>query len=56
MHEFCEWHTKHGGDLCYGPDFMQLFIKAAGFVDHYFLTGTLPAVFNPGVPDCKQCP
>lgn len=56
MHEFCEWYTKHGGDLCYGPDFTQLFIKAAGFVDQYFSTGTLPAVFNPGIPDCVQCP
>jgi hypothetical protein len=56
MHEFCEWHTKQGGDLCYGPDFTQLFIKAARFVDQYLSEGILPAVFNPGVPDCVQCP
>jgi hypothetical protein len=57
MHEFCEWYTKHGGDLCYGPDFTDLFQKAAGFVDQYFSTGTLPAVFNPKYPDdCVQCP
>ena len=32
MHEFAEWHTKHGGDLCYGLDFTKLFEKAAGYV------------------------
>jgi hypothetical protein len=35
-----------------GPDFTQLFIKAAQFADQYFASGVLPAGFNPGVADC----
>ena len=34
-----EWHTKHGGELCYGPDFTKLFQNAAGYVDQ-ILAGT----------------
>jgi hypothetical protein len=57
MHEFGEWHSKHGGDLCFGPDFTTLFQKAAGFVYQYFQNGVpLPTGFNPQVIDCKQTP
>jgi hypothetical protein len=57
MHEFGEWYSKHGGDLCFGPDFTTLFQKAAGFVYQYFQNGLpLPAGYNPQVIDCKQTP
>jgi len=59
MHEFGEWHTKHGGDLCYGPDFTQLFVKAAEFVNQYLSTKTLPfpaSPWMPGVQDCMPTP
>jgi putative tryptophan/tyrosine transport system substrate-binding protein len=39
MHEFAEWHTKHGGDLCYGLDFTKLFQRAAGYVDQILARG-----------------
>lgn len=58
MHEFKEWNTQHGGDLCYGPDFTNLFQKAGGFVEQ-ILNGTLAAnipVFNPQLSDCVQTP
>jgi hypothetical protein len=56
MHEFGEWHTKHGGDQCYGPDFTQLFLKAVDFVNQYLSTKTLPAPWAPGVQDCMPLP
>jgi hypothetical protein len=57
MHEFGEWNKKHGGDLCYGPDFTTLFQKAAGFVHQYFQNGfPLPTGFNPQVTDCVATP
>lgn len=59
MHEFAEWHDEHGGDLCYGPDFIKLFQRAAGYVDQ-ILNGADPAnlpVFAPQDPvDCVQTP
>ncbi len=58
MHEFAEWNTKHGGDLCYGPDFQQLFIKAAGYVDQ--ILDDVPIANLPVVPvthaDCHRTP
>lgn len=33
MHEFSEWKTAHGGDDWYGPDFTDLFSRAADAVD-----------------------
>jgi putative ABC transport system substrate-binding protein len=59
MHEFAEWHTKHGGDLCYGPDFTKLFQKAAGYVDKILGQGVrvrrLP-VIAAQTKDCVQTP
>jgi putative ABC transport system substrate-binding protein len=33
MHEFSEWETAHNGDDWYGPDFTDLFSRAADAVD-----------------------
>jgi putative ABC transport system substrate-binding protein len=59
MHEFAEWHSDHGGDLCYGPDFTTLFQNAAGYVNQ-ILAGTKKAADLPVVPvtldDCLQTP
>ena len=48
----------HGGDLCYGPDFQQLFIKAAGYVDQ--ILDDVPIANLPVVPvthaDCHRTP
>jgi hypothetical protein len=33
MHEFREPVDKHGGDQCYGPNFLSLFSQAAGIVN-----------------------
>jgi ABC-type uncharacterized transport system substrate-binding protein len=56
MHEFAEWVDPKGpgGDLSYGPDFVKLFQRAAGYVDQ-ILNGASPAnlpVFEPQVADC----
>jgi hypothetical protein len=57
MHEFGEWYSKHGGDLCFGPDFTTLFQKAAGFVYQFFQKGLpLPTGYNPKKTDCVQTP
>ena len=56
MHEFGEWYSKHGGALCFGPDFTDLFETAAGFVDEYFSTGVLPDPYAPSVDDCVPTP
>jgi ABC-type uncharacterized transport system substrate-binding protein len=58
MHEFAEWHDHHGGDLCYGPNFQQLFQRAAGYVDQ-ILNGADPAdlpIFQPQLVDCVPTP
>jgi hypothetical protein len=58
MHEFGEWVTHHGGDRAYGPNFNQLFQRAAGYVDQ-ILNGALPAnlpVFAPNLVDCVPTP
>lgn len=59
MHEFAEWHTKHGGDLCYGLDFTKLFQKAAGYVDKILGQGVrvpkLPVIAARS-KDCVQTP
>lgn len=59
MHEFAEWHTKHGGDLCYGLDFTKLFQKAAGYVDKILGQGVrvpkLPVIAAQS-KDCVQTP
>jgi hypothetical protein len=57
MHEFGEWYSKHGGDLCFGPDFTTLFQKAAGFVYQFYQKGVpLPAGYKPKETDCVQTP
>jgi hypothetical protein len=58
MHEFAEWRTQHGGDLCYGPDFTKLFQKAGGFVNQILnkaRAASIP-VFNPQLSDCVKTP
>jgi putative tryptophan/tyrosine transport system substrate-binding protein len=58
MHEFAEWHNKHRGDRCFGPDFTQLFQRAAGYVDQ-ILNGAFAAnlpVFESQVSDCVETP
>jgi ABC-type uncharacterized transport system substrate-binding protein len=58
MHEFAEWHDKHKGDLCFGPDFEKLFKKAAGYVDRILADtklATLPIV-EAQIGDCVQTP
>jgi len=58
MHEFGEWHDKHKGDLCFGPDFKKLFQKAAGYVDQILADdklATLPVV-EAQIGDCVQTP
>jgi ABC-type uncharacterized transport system substrate-binding protein len=58
MHEFGEWVGPKGpgGDLSYGPDFVKLFQRAAGYVDQ-ILNGASPAnlpIFEPQIVDCVQ--
>ena len=58
MHEFAEWHDKHKGDLCFGPDFQKLFRKAAGYVDLILADPKLatPPIVEAKVEDCVQSP
>ena len=56
IHEFAEWVIQHRGDLSYGPDFVKLFQRAAGYVDQ-ILNGASPAnlpIFEPQIVDCVQ--
>jgi hypothetical protein len=58
MHEFGEWVNHHNGDRAYGPNFNQLFQRAAGYVDQ-ILNGADAAdlpVFAPQIVDCVSTP
>ena len=58
MHEFAEWVNHHQGDRAYGPNFSQLFQRAAGYVDQ-IINGALAAnlpVFTPLTVDCVPTP
>jgi ABC-type uncharacterized transport system substrate-binding protein len=58
MHEFAEWHDKHKGDLCFGPDFKKLFKRAAGYVDLILADPKLamPPIVEAQIGDCVQTP
>jgi hypothetical protein len=60
MHEFAEWHHVHKGNLCFGPDFTQLFRKAAGYVDQIIGPTNTPVaklpIVSANLEDCKPTP